>query len=83
MSEWRGVVPALITPLTDGGKAVDLDAFADYCSFIAGKGVNGVFCCGTTGEGPLLTVEEKKRLQRPHRAFHFLFTIYRYMPETT
>jgi len=60
MSEWKGVVPALITPLTDGGRKVDLDAFADYCSFMAGKGVQGVFCCGTTGEGPLLTLEERK-----------------------
>ncbi len=60
MSEWRGVVPALITPLTDGGRKVDLDAFSDYCSFMAGKGVQGVFCCGTTGEGPLLTLEERK-----------------------
>ncbi len=60
MSEWKGVVPALITPLTDGGRKVDLVAFADYCGFMAGKGVQGIFCCGTTGEGPLLTVEERK-----------------------
>ena len=57
---WKGVVPAIVTPLKEQGERVDLEALAVYCDFFASKGVHGVFCGGTTGEGPLLSLEERK-----------------------
>jgi dihydrodipicolinate synthase/N-acetylneuraminate lyase len=59
---WKGVVPAIITPLKEHGNRVDLEALAVYCNFFASKGVHGVFCGGTTGEGPLLSLEERKMI---------------------
>jgi 4-hydroxy-tetrahydrodipicolinate synthase len=62
MSEWTGIIPAIITPLKDNGKSLDLDAMRNYCDFLVEKGVHGVFCGGTTGEGPLLSLQEKKQI---------------------
>jgi 4-hydroxy-tetrahydrodipicolinate synthase len=62
MDGWQGVIPAMITPLTGGGRSVDTGALKRYCEFLAEVKVHGVFCCGTTGEGPLLTVEERMKV---------------------
>ena len=60
MVQWRGVVAATVTPMDPDGSGVDLAALSPYCDFLVGKGVQGVFVCGTTGEGPLLTLDERK-----------------------
>jgi 4-hydroxy-tetrahydrodipicolinate synthase len=62
MDGWQGVIPAMITPLADGGRSVDTGSLKRYCEFLAGVKVHGVFCCGTTGEGPLLSAEERMRV---------------------
>jgi len=59
---WEGVIPAMITPLKDGGRSVDIDALKHYCAFLAERKVDGVFCCGTTGEGPLLSQKERMKV---------------------
>jgi 4-hydroxy-tetrahydrodipicolinate synthase len=56
---FEGVLSAMITPLTEGGDAVNLDALKSYSDFLIDKGVQGLFACGTTGEGPLLTIGER------------------------
>jgi dihydrodipicolinate synthase/N-acetylneuraminate lyase len=56
----KGALAAALTPLRDGGKAVDEDAFAPYCEFL--RDLDGVLALGTTGEGILLSVEERKRV---------------------
>jgi dihydrodipicolinate synthase/N-acetylneuraminate lyase len=56
----RGALAAAVTPLRDGGAALDEDAFAVYCRFL-GR-LDGVLALGTTGEGLLLSVEERKRV---------------------
>ena len=56
---FEGVLSAMITPLTDDGEAVNLDAIRLYSDFLIRKGVNGLFTCGTTGEGPLLSLGER------------------------
>jgi dihydrodipicolinate synthase/N-acetylneuraminate lyase len=55
---------AALTPLRDGGTELDEDAVAPYVAFLAANGVDGVLALGTTGEGILLTVSERKAVLR-------------------
>src|SRR6266550_4064703 len=57
----RGAIAAALTPLTDGG-AVDEAVFGPYLAFLASHGIEGVLALGTTGEGVLFGVEERKRI---------------------
>jgi dihydrodipicolinate synthase/N-acetylneuraminate lyase len=57
-----GALAAAATPLRDGGAAVDEDGFGPLVSFLAGAGLNGLLALGTTGEGILLSVAERKRV---------------------
>lgn len=61
MKAFRGVVVALVTPFRRDG-SVDLDGFRSIVSGIVEAGVHGLWVSGTTGEWPLLTVEERVRL---------------------
>jgi dihydrodipicolinate synthase/N-acetylneuraminate lyase len=54
------LLAASVTPLRDGGAALDVDAIAPLVHHLEQGGVDGVFCCGTTGEGVLLTLEERR-----------------------
>lgn len=56
----KGALAAALTPLRDGGAALDEDAFAPYCEFL--RELDGVLALGTTGEGILLAIEERKRV---------------------
>jgi dihydrodipicolinate synthase/N-acetylneuraminate lyase len=58
----KGRIAAAVTPLRDGGAAVDLDAVPPYVDFLAGGGLDGVLALGTTGEGILLSVGERKEV---------------------
>jgi dihydrodipicolinate synthase/N-acetylneuraminate lyase len=57
----RGAFAAALTPLRDGGAAVDDDAILPYVDFLAGAGVDGLLALGTTGEGILLSTQERRR----------------------
>ena len=57
-----GAFAAALTPLTAGGTALDEAAFEPYVEFLAAGGVDGILACGTTGEGILLTFEERRRV---------------------
>src|SRR4029453_11026196 len=57
----QGTVAAAITPLRDGGSALDEEAFAPYVDFMVQGGLDGMLALGTTGEGILLSIEERKR----------------------
>ncbi|HZD17180.1 MAG TPA: dihydrodipicolinate synthase family protein [Actinomycetota bacterium] len=58
----KGAIAAVVTPLTDGGSTLDEGAVAPLSRFLAEGGIDGVLVCGTTGEGILLSVEERRRL---------------------
>src|SRR5918992_5907358 len=60
----RGVLAAALTPLRAGGDAIDEDAFGPYGEFLVGNGLDGILALGTTGEGILLSVEERRRVAR-------------------
>jgi dihydrodipicolinate synthase/N-acetylneuraminate lyase len=57
----RGAIAASVTPLANGGASLDGDAFGSLVEFLAVGGVGGILACGTTGEGILLSLEERKR----------------------
>jgi dihydrodipicolinate synthase/N-acetylneuraminate lyase len=57
----QGALAAAVTPLRDGGARLDEDAIPPLCRFLQDGGLDGVLALGTTGEGILLSVEERKR----------------------
>ena len=56
----EGIFPALVTPFTDDGKAVDEERLRALIGHCLEQGVHGVVPCGTTGEFTNLTIEERK-----------------------
>ena len=59
-AELRGAIAAAVTPLADDGERVDLEAVSPLVSFLADGGIDGVLVCGTTGEGILLSTDERR-----------------------
>jgi 4-hydroxy-tetrahydrodipicolinate synthase len=63
MSEpFHGVLPALITPFTDDGDAIDPQALAAIVDRLVSAGVGGLVPGGSTGEFTTLTNAERRRL---------------------
>ncbi len=58
----HGVAPAMATPLEPGGYKVNLNAASELVEFLIDRHVNGLFVGGTTGEGILLSKEEREKL---------------------
>jgi len=56
----RGAIAAALTPLRDG--RLDEGAVAPYLEFLAAGGLDGALAMGTTGEGMLFDLEERKRI---------------------
>jgi len=55
----RGALAAAVTPLD--GDRLDESAFGPYVDFLAAGGLDGLLALGTTGEGLLFGVDERKR----------------------
>ena len=62
MPDFHGVLPALITPFTDDGAAVDGDALAAIVERLIGAGVGGLVPGGSTGEFTTLSDAERREL---------------------
>ena len=60
--DWEGVITAMITPMKNGGEDIDYQALKNYCDFLSKKNIDGVFICGTTGEGPKLKIDERMKI---------------------
>lgn len=58
----KGRIAAAVTPLRDEGAALDLGAVPPYVEFLAEGGLDGVLALGTTGEGILLSVPERRQV---------------------
>src|SRR5260221_9049455 len=58
----QGTFAAALSPLAGGGAAVDEEAIGPYVDFLASHEVDGLLVCGTTGEGVLFDVDERKRM---------------------
>lgn len=57
----KGVIPAIIVPLAKDGQ-IDRDSLIKQTDYLSSAGVHGFFINGTTGEGPWLSIEEKKKV---------------------
>lgn len=59
MDKIKGFISAPFTPMHDD-RSVNLLKIGDYANFYVRNGVDGAFICGTSGEGLLLSIEERK-----------------------
>ena len=59
---FRGSMPALVTPFTEDGAAVDEDALLRLVDWQIEEGTHGLVPVGTTGESPTLTHDEHMRV---------------------
>ncbi len=60
-SPFRGLIAAPFTPFHEDG-SLSLETIPGYAGFLKSRGVNTVFICGTTGEGPSLTTVERQQV---------------------
>ena len=60
-SNFKGVFPALVTPLTKNEK-LNVSALEKLLNYEMEKGANGFYIGGATGEGLLLDIPERKKL---------------------
>ena len=57
----KGPLAASVTPLGDGGAALDEQGFGPVVDFLVAGGLSGLLALGTNGEGILLSVPERRR----------------------
>jgi N-acetylneuraminate lyase len=57
----QGLVAPALTPMRADG-SLDLPAIDRLAAYFAERRLAGVFVCGTTGEGPSLTVQERRQV---------------------
>lgn len=62
-NEIVGVIPALITPF-DENENFDAGRSEKIVEFLIEEGVHGLYLTGSTGEGFLMTPEERKQVVR-------------------
>ena len=58
---FKGIIPALYTCFEDDG-SVNYSETVKLAKALVGKGVGGFYLCGSTGNGLLLSVEERKKI---------------------
>ena len=61
MAALRGALAASVTPLRDAGGKLDEDAFGPLVDFFVASGLDGIMALGTSGEGILLSSEDRRR----------------------
>lgn len=66
---WQPCAPifAIVTPFRDDG-AIDENALRSYLEWLTRRGVSRIVACGTTGEFPSLTTDERKHVLEVTRA---------------
>jgi 4-hydroxy-tetrahydrodipicolinate synthase len=63
MSEWGQVITAMVTPFDSHGR-IDEGGVVRLMDYLFENGSDGLVVCGTTGESPALSHDEKLRLFR-------------------
>jgi 4-hydroxy-tetrahydrodipicolinate synthase len=62
MSELPHNVPAIVTPFVKGGLELDPEWLPQHLAYLEKRGADGVLALGTNGEGPSLSLDERKRI---------------------
>jgi len=57
----EGLIVPVFTPMDESGD-IDLGRIDEYAGFLKSKNVAGAFACGSSGEGMLLSCDERKRV---------------------
>ena len=57
----KGLIDAPFTPMMPNGD-INLEPIPEYARMLAANGLKGVFINGSSGEGYMLTPEERMRL---------------------
>ena len=63
MEKLQGLIAAPFTPFRSNGE-IDLSRIPSLSRLYHHNGVSGVFICGTTGEGPSLSLSEKRAMMQ-------------------
>lgn len=61
MKQLRGIYSALITPM-DKNEEVNLNVLKNLVLWQLSQGVEGFYCCGSSGEALLLSIDERERI---------------------
>lgn len=61
MRTFSGTWPALVTPFTTDDQ-VNVSVLRDLVEYLLGKGADGFYTCGATGQGLFMSVKERKRV---------------------
>lgn len=61
MDKINGFISAPFTPMHDNG-SLNLPRIGEYADLYVRNGIDGAFICGTSGEGFLLSTEERKKV---------------------
>ena len=62
MASLTGTFPAIVTPFAPGGREVDFDWIGGHLAYLRRRGADGVLAIGTNGEGPSLSLVERKQV---------------------
>jgi 4-hydroxy-tetrahydrodipicolinate synthase len=57
----EGIITALLTPFTKEGN-IDEEALRELVEFQVKSGIHGLYPCGTVGEGPTMSIEQRKQV---------------------
>ncbi len=63
MEQYRGIFPAMVTPFHGNG-SVNYDAIEKLIEKFVSEDLDGVYITGSTGEFPLLTMEERAQITK-------------------
>ena len=58
--EFSGAWPAMVTPVTDEC-GVNFEILRELTEYLIGKGISGIYLCGSTGEGLWMSVPERQK----------------------
>ncbi len=61
MTHFNGLIAAPFTPFLEEGSP-NLSAVGPYVEHLIADGVKGIFVCGSNGEGPNMTIEERMQV---------------------
>lgn len=62
LSDLRGVFAPIVTPFRPANGDVDIPWIRDYLAYLRAHGCEGIVPCGTNGEAPSLSVDERRRV---------------------